>query len=80
MKIAIDARSATLHQGTGIGTYTNNLISEILSINSKDDFTLFCSGKFNNNFNKENTDIVFSSGRHGSFYEKHYIPNILSSG
>ena len=78
MKIAIDARSATLHQGTGIGTYTNNLISEILSINSKDDFTLFCSGKFNNNFNKENTNIVLSSGRHGSFYENYYIPNSLN--
>ena len=50
MKIAIDARSATLHQGTGIGTYTNNLISEILSIDSKDEFTLFCSGKFNEEF------------------------------
>lgn len=78
MKIAIDARSATLHQGTGIGTYTNNLISEILSIDSKDEFTLFCSGKFNDNFNKKNTNIVFSSGRHGSFYENYYIPNALN--
>ncbi|NHL28435.1 glycosyltransferase family 4 protein, partial [Clostridium botulinum] len=30
MEIAIDARSSTLHQGTGIGTYTNNLISNML--------------------------------------------------
>jgi glycosyltransferase involved in cell wall biosynthesis len=78
MKIAIDARSATLHQGTGIGTYTNNLISQILSIDSKDEFTLFCSGKFNDDFNKKNSNIIFSSGRHGSFYEKYYIPNILN--
>lgn len=78
MKIAIDARSATLHQGTGIGTYTNNLISEILSCNSDDDFTLFCSGKFNENFNTKNTNIVYSSGRHGGFYEKYYIPSILN--
>ncbi|WP_297422663.1 glycosyltransferase family 1 protein [Clostridium sp.] len=78
MKIAIDARSATLHQGTGIGTYTNNLISEILSLDSKDDYTLFCSGKFNSNFNKKNTKIVYSSGRHGGFYEKCYIPNALN--
>ena len=77
MKIAIDARSATLHQGTGIGTYTNNLISEILSLDSNDEFTLFCSGKFNEDFNKKNTNIVYSSGRHGSFYEKYYIPNVL---
>ena len=78
MKIAIDARSATLHQGTGIGTYTNNLISEILSSDSNDEFTLFCSGKFNEDFNKKNTNIVYSSGRHGSFYEKYYIPNVLT--
>ena len=78
MKIAIDARSATLHQGTGIGTYTNNLISEILSIDSKDEFTLFCSGKFNNDFNKKNTNIVYSSGRHGGFYENYYIPSVLN--
>ncbi|MDR3596856.1 glycosyltransferase family 1 protein [Clostridium sp.] len=78
MKIAIDARSSTLHQGTGIGTYTNNLISELLSLNSKDEFTLFCTGKFNENFNKKNSNIVFSSGRHGGFYEKYYIPNALN--
>jgi glycosyltransferase involved in cell wall biosynthesis len=78
MKIAIDARSATLHQGTGIGTYTNNLISEILSIASKDEFTLFCSGKFNKDFNKKNTNIVYSSGKHGGFYENYYIPSTLN--
>ncbi len=78
MKIAIDTRSATLHQGTGIGTYTNNLISELISLNSKDEFTLFCTGKFNENFNKKNTNIVFSSGRHGGFYEKYYIPSVLN--
>ena len=78
MKIAIDARSSTLHQGTGIGTYTSNLISEILSLDSNDEFTLFCSGKFNKEFNKENVNIIYSSGRHGGFYEKYYIPNALN--
>ena len=78
MKIAIDARSANLHHGTGIGTYTENLISEMLSLDSKDEFTLFCLGKFNEQFNKKNSNIVYSSGKHGSFYEKYYIPNELS--
>jgi glycosyltransferase involved in cell wall biosynthesis len=78
MQIAIDARSSTLHQGTGIGTYTNNLISEILSLDSNDEFTLFCSGKFNEKFNKKNVNIIYSSGRHGGFYEKCYIPNALN--
>lgn len=78
MKIAIDARSATLHQGTGIGTYTNNLISELLSLDSENEFDLFCSGKFNKDFNKINANIIYSSGRHGGFYEKYYIPNLLN--
>ncbi|MBW6408933.1 glycosyltransferase family 4 protein [Clostridium weizhouense] len=78
MKISIDARSATLHEGTGIGTYTNNLISEILSINSQDNFTLFCSGKFNKDFIKKNTNIIYSSGRHSGFYDKYYIPRMLN--
>ena len=77
MKIAIDARSSTLYQGTGIGTYTSNLIDEITSFYSEDEFTLFCSGKFNSNFNRKNTNIVYSSGRHGGFYEKYYIPSVL---
>lgn len=78
MKIAIDARSATLHQGTGIGTYTNNLISETLSLGSDDEFTLFCSGKFNRDFIKKNVNIIYSSGKHGGFYEGYYIPNKLN--
>ncbi|OOM75288.1 mannosylfructose-phosphate synthase [Clostridium puniceum] len=78
MKIAIDARSSNLHHGTGIGTYTENLISEMLSLNSKDQFTLFCSGKFSKKFNKKNSNIVYSSGKHGGFYEKYYIPNELT--
>jgi glycosyltransferase involved in cell wall biosynthesis len=78
MKIAIDARSTTLHHGTGIGTYTENLISEMLSLNSKSEFTLFCCGKANESFNKKNVNIIYSSGKHGSFYENYYIPNELS--
>lgn len=79
MKIAIDSRGATLYHGTGIGTYTNNLISEILSIDYSDNFTLFCTGEFNKDFERENTSIIYSSGRHGSFYEKCYIPRHLKN-
>ena len=75
MKIAIDARGAYLYNGTGIGTYTNNLITNMININSYNKFLLFCSGSLNENFNKNNTEIIFSSGRHGSFYEKYYFPN-----
>eukprot|EP00828_Plagiopyla_frontata_P009385 TRINITY_DN1482_c0_g1_i3.p2 TRINITY_DN1482_c0_g1~~TRINITY_DN1482_c0_g1_i3.p2 ORF type:complete len:157 (+),score=16.25 TRINITY_DN1482_c0_g1_i3:288-758(+) len=77
MKIAIDARNATLSKGTGIGTYTNNLLSELLSISSSDEYTLFCCGNFNSKFNVSNSKIIYSSGKHGSFYERYYIPKKL---
>lgn len=75
MKIAIDARGADLYNGTGIGTYTNNLITEMINIKSSYKFLLFCSGELNENFNSSNSEIFFSSGRHGSFYEKYYFPS-----
>ena len=34
MKIAIDARGADLYNGTGIGTYTFNLINNMINLNS----------------------------------------------
>lgn len=79
MKIAIDARGANLYSGTGIGTYTNNLINNMIDISPSDNFMLFCSGTLNENFNKNNTEIIFSSGRHGSFYEKYYFPNKIKN-
>lgn len=79
MKFALDARGASLYHGSGIGTYTENLITSMLELNSKDKFTLFCSGKLNKNFDKANTDIIFSSGKHGSFYEKNFFPKYLAN-
>lgn len=79
MKIAIDARGAFLYSGTGIGTYTKNLITGMLNIKSSDQFLLFCSGRLNEDFNKDNTEIFLSSGKHGSFYEKYYFPNTIKN-
>ena len=45
MKILLDARGASWYNGTGIGTYTFNLIESMININnSNDKFHLFCSG------------------------------------
>lgn len=78
MKIAIDTRGATLYHGTGIGTYTENLINESLKISHDNEFYLFCCGNFNNNFISENSNIVYTSGKKASFYENYYIPDKLS--
>ena len=45
MKISIDARGINLYNGTGIGTYTENLVKELLNIDKENEFTLFWTGK-----------------------------------
>ena len=45
MKICIDSRSVNLHGGTGIGTYTKNLISEMINLDKNSLFTLIWTGK-----------------------------------
>ena len=79
MKIGIDSRSVNLHSGTGIGTYTKNLISEMININKDNEFTLIWTGKIDNDFTKNNTELIYCSGRHSTFFEKEYIPNIIKS-
>ncbi|MGG7076337.1 glycosyltransferase family 4 protein [Clostridium sardiniense] len=79
MKICIDSRSINLHAGTGIGTYTRNLISEMINIDKNNQFTLIWAGKVDNSFIQENTDLIYCSGRHGTFFEKEYIPNLIKN-
>lgn len=78
MKIAIDSRSATLHAGSGIGTYTKNLVLNLLNINSSDRLNVIWTGELPSNIKKDNADIFLVSGRHGEFFEKFYLPNLLN--
>ncbi len=41
----IDARGATWYRGTGIGTYTYNLLTNILKLDKDSSYDLLCSGK-----------------------------------
>ncbi|WP_297630151.1 glycosyltransferase family 1 protein [uncultured Clostridium sp.] len=77
MKIAIDSRSVNLHSGTGIGTYTNNLVSEMINIDTLNDFTLIWTGSIIQKFKKSNTRFIHSSGKHGRFFENHFTPKKL---
>lgn len=77
MKVGIDSRGINLYSGSGIGTYTKNLVYEMIN-NSKDtNFDLIWTGKEDSNFIKSNTKLFFASGKHGGFYEKCYIPNLM---
>ncbi|MGL4774431.1 MAG: glycosyltransferase family 4 protein [Clostridium sp.] len=77
MKIAIDARGANLYSGTGIGTYTKNLLKELVLIDDKNNYKLIWTGKKHNDLISNNFNYLLSSGRHGGFFEKYYIPEFL---
>ena len=70
----IDARGATWYRGTGIGTYTYNLLINILKIDKKSSYDLVCSGEKIPEFEAENTKIIMSSRKHQRFFEDYYIP------
>lgn len=74
MKISMDARGINLFNGTGIGTYTENLLKELLNIDNKNEYSLFWAGQNYESYKKDNTKIILTSKRHSAFYENHYFP------
>lgn len=81
MKIGIDARAAKLYRGTGIGTYTYQLINFLNKTDSINDYLLFMSDTsnldidFNNNFKLNIIDDPSTN----NFWDQVNIPNILNN-
>lgn len=78
MRIAIDARGVNWYKGTGIGTYTENILSQILNIDNNNYYHLYWSGDDYDKFDKENSKIVMTSKKHQRFFQQNYIPGNLS--
>ena len=64
MNIGIDARGINLYRGSGIGTYTKNLILNLINSNLKDNFNLLWTGNEDKSFIKKNTSLTYISGRY----------------
>ncbi|WP_125153313.1 glycosyltransferase family 4 protein [Clostridium rectalis] len=77
MKIAIDARGINWYRGTGIGTYTENMLKCLLDIDKKNYYHIYWWGKNSKEFLKNNSKIILSSKKHKSFFEQYYFPNNL---
>lgn len=79
MRIGIDARAAKWYRGTGIGTYTYELISNINRLDSLNDYLIFLPDttsfdiNLNNNFKLRNINVNISN----NFWDEVNIPNIL---
>lgn len=74
MKIAIDARGTNLYKGTGIGTYTQALIKNLLELDNKNQYILYWCGNGYKDFKKQNSEIILSSKKHQRFFEVNYFP------
>lgn len=76
MKIAIDARGVNWYKGTGIGTYTENVLRQLLNIDKENYYHVYWSGdnydKFNN---EENSKVIMTSRKHKRFFQQSYFPN-----
>lgn len=78
MLISIDARGASWYAGTGIGTYTKQIVRHILEIDDSNSYYLFWSGREYEFLNKyKNARVSISSRKHHRFWEQYYIPDIL---
>ena len=75
MEILIDSRGASLYRGTGIGTYTHNLLKNLISIDKENSYHLFCSGPDFDEYESTNTKTIMSSRKHKTFFEDFYMPN-----
>lgn len=77
MKIAIDARGINWYRGTGIGTYTDNLVQNLIESN-KNHYKLYWSSENLQSFSKENVDIILTSSKSHKFFNDFYIPHDLN--
>jgi len=79
MKIGIDGRAAKWYRGTGIGTYTYELIENMNKIDSSNDYLIFLPDtnsfdiKLRNNFKLRNINVNSKN----NFWDEVNIPNIL---
>lgn len=80
MKIGIDGRAAKWYHGTGIGTYTNQLILSLNNVDNDNNYLIFmpqCDSINNlkSNFKTEFVDSIPSN----SFWDDINVPNILNN-
>lgn len=80
MKAGIDGRGAKWYRGTGIGTYTYQLISSLNDVDRMNEYLLFMPEAsvsdidFRSNFHIKN----ISEGKSDNFWDEVNIPNILT--
>jgi glycosyltransferase involved in cell wall biosynthesis len=78
MRIAIDARGINFYGGTGIGTYTENVLKNLINIDTKNSYHIFWSGNNYEGIKRDNCKVVMTSKKHQRFFEDYYFPENIS--
>lgn len=73
MNIAVDSRGINWYKGTGIGTYTENLLKAMLANNNDDSFHIFWAEDNCQDY-KDNCKVIITSKKCHSFFERDYFP------
>ena len=67
MRIAIDARGVNWYKGTGIGTYTDNVLSQLLNIDKENYYHIYWSEMTMSALAILNSKIIMTSNITDSF-------------
>ena len=78
MKLAFDARGINLYKGTGIGTYTENLLKNLLLIDKSNEYNLYWCGENYATFKKNNVKVQLVSKKYHRFFEEYYFPTNIT--
>lgn len=79
MRIAIDARGANWYSGTGIGTYTFQIIKHMLENDNDNSYLLYWWGENYKHLYRDNVTISMASKKHRKFFEEHFFPQSLKN-
>lgn len=80
MRIAIDGRGANWYTGTGIGTYTQQVLKYILSFDSSNEYHLYwCGTNYKDISNLPNVTVSIASKKHHRFFEEYFIPENIKN-
>ena len=80
MKIGIDARAAKWYRGTGIGTYTHQLINSLNKVDFINEYLLFTAENYNSQIDFKNNFFLspIKESNSSNFWDEVNMPNILS--
>lgn len=74
MRIAFDARGINWYRGTGIGTYTENVLKNLISIDNFNKYVLYWSGENYEKFESNNITVRMASRRYHRFFQEYFFP------